>query len=236
MIESIKNTAKKILESRRYEEKKLIKMMEKFPKNARILDIGCGYGRNIELLKKNGFNNITGVEINEYIVENNKKSGIVCFTPDEFLCCFKEKRFDVILMSHIIEHFDHKELKFFLEKYLEFLKKGGSLVIVTPIISKFFYVDFDHVKPYDPVGLRMLFSNNAQLQFYSKFNLKLENIYFRKSPFGLKNFRSLYIKKNTITISNMMPLLINLILVVIFKATFGFFGFISGWIAEYKKY
>ena len=229
------NNFVKFLNDKNYQERELLKILNSFSRKIKVLDVGCGYGRNIKLLNKNKFNNIVGIEVNEEILKKNRKNGLLCYTPDDFLNNFKREEFDVILMSHIIEHFSYNDLKFFLDKYLEFLKKDGRLIIVTPLMTKFFYKDFDHVKPYDPLGLSKFFSHDSQLQFYSKYQMKLENLYFRKSPYKLKNFRSLYIKKNSISIVNKIPGFINIILAIFFRLTGGAIGYISGWIGEFKR-
>ena len=217
------------------EKKKLLKIFSSFPKNIKILDVGCGYGQKIELFRKSDFNDIVGVEINEAIVKKNQERNIECYVPDDLDKNFKDEYFDVILMSHVIEHFSPHELRVFLEKYLKFLKKGGSLIIATPTMTNLFYVDFDHVRPYDPNGLNMFFSDDSQMQFYSKHKMNLEDLYFRRSPFRLKNFKSLYVRKNSSVILRRIPGLINIILIIIFKISGGFIGRVSGWIGEFKK-
>jgi len=60
-------------------------------------------------------------------------------------------------MSHIIEHFAPHDLLPFIDSYLHRLQPGGRLIICTPLLTKNFYNDFDHVKPYQPVGIGMVF-------------------------------------------------------------------------------
>jgi 2-polyprenyl-3-methyl-5-hydroxy-6-metoxy-1,4-benzoquinol methylase len=56
------------------EEQQLLKFINsiKLSKDAKILDVGCGYGRISKLLRNNNYN-VTGVDINPNIVEANKK-------------------------------------------------------------------------------------------------------------------------------------------------------------------
>ena len=42
---------------------------EVLPKDASILELGCGAGRNLAGLKKAGFKNLAGIEINEKALE-----------------------------------------------------------------------------------------------------------------------------------------------------------------------
>ena len=62
-------------------------------------------------------------------------------------------QYDVLVMSHIIEHFQYQDLIKFIESYLGCLKTGGLLLIATPVMNPSFYDDFDHVKPYTHIGI-----------------------------------------------------------------------------------
>jgi len=195
-----------------------------------VLDVGCGYGRNMDILSQMSFD-VIGVEINEDIVKKNNDRGLKCITVDKFLNEYSESKFDVILMSHIIEHFHPKELKNFLDSYLEHLNIGGYLIIATPLESPYFYDDFDHVKPYHPTGVQMVFGGgNAQVQYYSKHKLMLRDIWFRNSPFRCVMTRGQYIVKGS-----KWHMLINIIYVIIFYLSFGYVGRKDGWMGMFEK-
>src|SRR5262245_57683967 len=68
---------------------------------ARVLDVGCGYGRLLSLLQAAGLE-ATGVDMNPNIVAAGRNSGLRCVTPDEFNA--SSDQYDVVLMSHVIEH------------------------------------------------------------------------------------------------------------------------------------
>ena len=66
----------------------------------------------------------TAVDVNEEAVRSNNEKGLRCVTAAEWdrtdgLC-------DVMIMSHIIEHFPPKELLDFTEHYLARLKLRGT--------------------------------------------------------------------------------------------------------------
>lgn len=146
----------------------------------RVLDVGCGYGRNLKLLRDAGYE-VLGVDVNPITVEANRKAGLACVSAAEFPS-LNEGRFDVVLMSHIIEHFAPEALLGFIDGYLDRLNAGGHLIVVTPLMSPYFYDDFDHVKPYQPAGLMMVFgASAAQVQFSSRNKLALVDIWFRRS-------------------------------------------------------
>lgn len=205
------------------------KILFNMNRNIRVLDVGCGYGKKIKLLQKLGFRNITGVEINEEIVRQNVANGLNVISVNDFNK--NDELFDLIIMSHVIEHFQYQDLKLFMEKYLKSLKNDGYLLILTPMLDKTFYTNFDHVKPYLPDGIRAVFEDeNAQVQFYSTQKLELIDIEFRKTPFNLKYYKSNYVGKQNIFLK-----FLNLTLLLLFNLTYRVFGRTNGWIGLYKK-
>ena len=158
----------------------------------RILDVGCGYGRLLEQLTHRGLD-ATGVDINSNIVADNVRRGLRCVTTDEF--SKSDGAYDVIIMSHVIEHFPPEPLVAFMDQYLDRLRIGGRLIIATPLLSDYFYDDFDHIKPYQPAGLLMVFGGTkAQVQYYGRNQLELRELWFRKSPLRVSFARSRYLR------------------------------------------
>lgn len=200
--------------------------------NSSILDVGCGYGRNMKIIKTiiRGGGVCEGVDINKSIVEINRKNGLICYTADEFKNI--KKKYDCIIFSHIIEHFTPNELKDFFEYYLSYLTDGGHVIIATPILWEGFYWDFDHIKMYHPIGIGMIFGNkDAQVQYYSTVKLNLVDIWFRKNPYMVHYKKGLYVKN----FYSKFYMCINLLYKIIFKVSFGFLGKTTGWVALYKK-
>jgi len=217
------------LEDPQNEERNLVRFFLKIPRHAdmRILDVGCGYGRNIKLLGKLGYS-VIGVEVNEAIVKSNNESNIKCLTVEEF--DKTPELYDVVLMSHVIEHFYPDQLLKFMEHYLERLKPGGFLIISTPLNSPYFYDDFDHVKPYSPVGIDMVFDgSNAQVKYYGKNKIKLVDIWFRRSPLRIVNFKGRFFG------GQYHIQFFNLVCAILFRITFHVFGRCDGWMGLYRK-
>lgn len=215
-----------------YEDEMLIKILRKLDKNLKILDVGCGLGQKIELLKEEGFANITGVEKNPLIVKRDIERGLDVYTIEEFNEKYSSNKYDLILMSHIIEHFQYSELIRFMEKYLIHLKDDGYLLIVTPVFQEEFYNDLDHVKPYSPQGILQLFGGyGSNFQYYSDIRLKLLDLFYVKNAFQLKYYRALILH----TKYYRLPRMVNQLLHLIYRMSFRTIGRTHSWIGLYRK-
>ena len=194
-----------------------------------VIDVGCGFGRTLRLLKVAGID-ATGIDINPEIVAHNRRDGLVCLSPEEFVD--QHRLVDVLIMSHVVEHFNPRDLLIFIDTYLSCLRPGGCLVIATPLASDRFFDDFDHIRPYQPLGLSMVFGENqAQVQFRGKHRLKLVDLWFRRSPFAIAFARGLYIRSWT----SRWVQLTNLFGAIAFRLSGGLIGRTTGWVGLYRK-
>jgi SAM-dependent methyltransferase len=213
------------------EHNKIVWYAKKFcpSTSSKLLDVGCGEGRYLSSLTNLGYD-VLGVEQNEVIVNRNKLAGLNCVTVDDFLK--DEKKFDLILISHVIEHFEPNGLKVFLENYLRRLRTGGILIIATPLMNPRFYDDFDHIKPYSPVGIMMVFGSEAsQVQYYSSEKMQLLDVWFRSSYFRPSNYRGRYIPSTT----GRIYFLIEIASALLWRLSFGLIGRKDGWVGVFQK-
>ncbi len=195
----------------------------------RILDVGCGYGRNLRVLVEEGFS-VVGVEKNAQIVAENRKNKLPCLSPEE-LDASKEK-FDVLLLSHIVEHFAPHDLLAFLDHYFPFLRDGGLVLIATPLMSPYFYDDFDHVRPYHPESLLLAFCGPAQsqMQYYGKAQLQVLDLWYRRSALRFCYCRGRHIPG----FSRKLFALANLGLHLAYVASFRLLGRTDGWVGAFR--
>ncbi len=221
-----------MLEFMRYfsdERRKLMKLLRDLDRNTPVLDVGCGHGRNLLLMREMGFNNLAGVEINPVLATQVRSQGFKCYSPEEIEG--HDDRYGMLLMSHIVEHFEYVSLKAFIERYLRCLCKDGMLVIATPVFHDAFYNDFDHVKPYLPLGIDMVFgAEAAQVQFQSERVLKLEKIEFFKDQLRVRFHPAIYERG-----SQAWPIQLNRLLKLLFVLSGAFIGRKVGWIGCYRQ-
>jgi 2-polyprenyl-3-methyl-5-hydroxy-6-metoxy-1,4-benzoquinol methylase len=96
--------------------------------NAKILDIGCGSGDFLEMLRNEKFTNACGIDATAASVEACKAKGL-----DAYRCRiedFEKGPFDAIVSFHCLEHVDNPVE--FIRLALEKLSPGGTLYISTP--------------------------------------------------------------------------------------------------------
>ena len=100
---------------------------------ARILDIGCGAGFVLSVLKKKGFR-VSGVDLSPRAAEvANIDYGVDVQVGDLKNMSFSEKEFDVVLLLHTLEHLANPRV--ILKQIKRILADQGRLVLQVPNIE-----------------------------------------------------------------------------------------------------
>lgn len=100
-------------------------------KDSSFLDIGCGNGKVLNLLLKQGYRNGYGAEISKlFVKEANEKGLRKVFYYDGIKFPFKENYFDLIGSFNVLEHVDNPEN--FLSSQVKLLKKNGYIIVACP--------------------------------------------------------------------------------------------------------
>lgn len=97
--------------------------------NGRLLEIGCGDGSRLAALRELGWR-VEGQEIDPKAVQHCLTKGLQVHEGSLESLTIEEGSFDIILMSHVLEHV-HRP-KEFLKICFRLLKPGGRLVLSTP--------------------------------------------------------------------------------------------------------
>lgn len=135
----------------------------------RIMDVGCGPGDILYLLKKAGFD-VYGLDISQHAIEaarNNDLDNVIVGMEDK-LAEFPDEFFDCIRGSHVIEHMPDPVK--FLNICRQKLKEDGSLILATPNINSFNRIIFgEHTKCYRDIPRHIiLFSNKGIIKLLKK--------------------------------------------------------------------
>ena len=106
------------------------------PQKAKILDVGCGEGDHLIFLKQNGFDDLVGLDpIPEYCQKLKNFYEISCYNKSLAEFADGKKKFDCVVLSHVIEHFVEPNKA--LEAISSLIADGGILYLRTPDLYKF---------------------------------------------------------------------------------------------------
>lgn len=133
-----------------------------FPANGRVLDVGCGRGLFLELLREAGVRAL-GLEMGEESAAVARREGheVVVADAADWLATTTEQ-FEGIFCSHLVEHFAADGAGVLLRGVARALTPGGRAVFVTPnprnllVLTEVFWLDPTHLRPWPrPVLERM---------------------------------------------------------------------------------
>lgn len=98
--------------------------------STRILDIGCGTGQFLGLLKRQYGCDCLGLDLDPALIESGRKNGVNLQVVDFEKSFESDQRFDLITMFHVIEHFADPAGA--IVRAGRHLRPGGWLCIETP--------------------------------------------------------------------------------------------------------
>jgi len=152
----------------------------------RAVDLGCGRGEWLELLKENGFQ-AEGVDLDDAMVNICREKGLSVEKADAIEYIEKLDDESVVIVSgfHIIEHIPFESVKKLVSNAYRVLKPGGLLILETPnpeslmVSTTEFYLDPTHKRPIPPNLLHFLaeYSGFARVKI-----LRLNEPYKIQSP------------------------------------------------------
>ncbi len=129
----------------------------------RIVDVGCGRGEMLALLKQAG-HDVMGVDLDLGMVEICKERGLPAVVDDgiHFLSQTEHDSLKGIFCAQVVEHLITPEMEQLVVLALQSLRIGGVLVIETInprssfALGNHFYADTSHVRPVHPETLRFI--------------------------------------------------------------------------------
>jgi 2-polyprenyl-3-methyl-5-hydroxy-6-metoxy-1,4-benzoquinol methylase len=134
-------------------------------RNARILELGCGYGSFLLFLKEQGYNNLLGVDISRQQVKTAHKLGLEkgILQSDCVAFCANQppETFNAIVMIDLLEHMKKDKIVSFLTDCSKILKPGGKLLVQSPNAANPFwgvtaFGDFTHEVTFTPTSIKQV--------------------------------------------------------------------------------
>lgn len=128
-------------------------LVSHFPadRNAKILDLGCGFGSMLMALKNAGYSEIEGIDLSAEQLEMARKFGVENVEQADALEFLRSAsgQYDAISAIDVLEHQTPNEAVEFLSLVKEALKPGGKVIMRVPNLdapqaSVFANADFTH--------------------------------------------------------------------------------------------
>ena len=185
------------------EEKKFttilnVPMFSKYvSKNSKILDVGCGYGRVLNELYENGFNDLTGVDTAENMIKRGKREypylNLIA-NPDGKIP-FPDNSFDAVVLFGILTCIPDDELQQdFLKEVERVLKPQGIIYVNDFLLNRGFKNWLEYKKSEKETGVYGAFKTHDGVTVRQH-----KESYISKL---LSNFKKLEYKKSVIPTMN----------------------------------
>jgi O-antigen chain-terminating methyltransferase len=146
-----------------------------------VLDIGCGRGEFLELLRQQGVN-ATGIDLNEDMIQICREKGFEVHQAEALahLRSLPEESLGGVFMAQFIEHLPASSIVEAARLSFDKLRPGAHLVMETQnplsmvVSARNFYTDMSHIRPIHPEAakfmLQMVGFREVELKFLAPFS------------------------------------------------------------------
>jgi ubiquinone/menaquinone biosynthesis C-methylase UbiE len=111
--------------------KKVVNVVAEY-QPAALLDICCGTGNQLKFLRKNGFQNIKGIDISKAMLQQARKGDekMICDEQDATKMKFPDNTFDMGLISFALHEKPYATAQKILAEAQRVIQTGGHLMII----------------------------------------------------------------------------------------------------------
>ena len=127
-----------------------------------VLDIGCGRGEFLELMRRNGLES-RGIDLDPRMIERCREKGLEAVVAEagSYLGMLEDESLGGVFCAQVIEHMTSDQVVELVRLCARKLKPGGTLVLETPnpeslAVLTTFSLDFTHVRLYHPLAIEWL--------------------------------------------------------------------------------
>jgi O-antigen chain-terminating methyltransferase len=147
---------------------RLARYLPLFPAGGEVLDIGCGRGEFLALLRQSGRRPL-GLDLSDSMLEEARERGLACLKADalDFLKARPDASLDGVFSSQVIEHLEPHYLRRLVAECFRVLKPGAVLLLETinPLslfaLSRIYFLDPTHQRPLHPEYMRYLLESSG---------------------------------------------------------------------------
>jgi 2-polyprenyl-3-methyl-5-hydroxy-6-metoxy-1,4-benzoquinol methylase len=132
-------------------------------RSARILDVGCGQGELLSLLRRTGYERVSGIDISEDQLVAARTRGVEAQRADlfEYLPHYS-RTFDAIVVLDVLEHLPKHRTLEALAAMAGALRPSGRVVGRvpngdSPFVGRYRYGDFTHTTAFTRRSLHQVF-------------------------------------------------------------------------------
>ena len=148
-----------------------------------IVDVGCGRGEWLELLRESGYT-ARGIDINRVMLEQCRSRELEVIEADviAYLRALPDDTLGAVTGFHIIEHLPFETLVQLFDEAVRVLKPGGLVLFETPntrnilVGSGDFYRDPTHKNPIHPDTISFLAESRGLINSKSYFFEEIDGI------------------------------------------------------------
>ena len=144
-----------------------LKYLDYFKDKKSVLDIACGRGEFLEIMKENNIN-AEGIDLNDEMVKVCRDKGLKVAKADALQFLNKKTgKYDGIFCSNLVEHLEYDEIRSLASDIRKALIDDGLFVVETVnpeslnIFANAFYLDLTHIRPLHPLGLEALLESQG---------------------------------------------------------------------------
>ena len=161
--------AKRHSAENRARQRALLEKLSGYANGRKLLDVGCGDGQLLQTATETGWEAL-GIDLSRAAVELCRRRGLDASNTDFFDRSLDARRFDVIVMSELLEHVPAPQR--FLSRAESLLEPAGVLYLTTPnfgslarrvLGERWSVVHPEHIGYFEPSTLRDMVSRETSL-------------------------------------------------------------------------
>jgi SAM-dependent methyltransferase len=177
-----------------------VSLFNKEKKFKKIIEIGTGYGQILYLLKKKGFNDLSGLDINKQAVSFIKKNfKFVKMNYGSALKINNKKKYDIVLCNGVLHHTNSLEKG--LTQLNKILKKDGKIFLGLYLFKHSFFEYFVQTLRILALIFPYTFTKLLLTPFPVKYSdAILDHMYVPIIKLNTKNEIYEFFKKNNLTV------------------------------------